>query len=249
VLAQRQRVVIPELRFMRALRPPRLARGVSLVELMVGLAIGLFIVAGTLTMFANQVGSSKKLLQQARLHQEMRSAMDLVTRDLRRAGAWDNAVLGTVAIGPTSATVPNDYRLIDFDKDADPERIEYHFTRDAASTIRVTENNTRDSDEWFGFRHQGDGVLRMRLGKDTGFQPLTDPAVIRVQSFTITDGSQTVPLIDACRGGCTGSTCPSMVVRQFTLTLVAALANDSTVSRTLTTTVRPRNDRIEGTCP
>jgi type IV pilus assembly protein PilW len=218
--------------------------GLSLVELMVGLAIGLFIVAGTLSLFANQVSSSRQLLQQARLHQEMRSAMDLVTRDLRRAGAWDNAVLGTVS---GAAARPNRYQPIAVFNDAPgADRIEHQFTRDAARG--GSENDTVDGYELFGFRLVA-GVLQMRLG-GAGYQPLTDPAAIRVNRFTISNGTlPRLQLTSACRGTCAGAACPTLTVRQFTLTMEAELANDNTVKRTLGTTVRPRNDAIDGACP
>jgi type IV pilus assembly protein PilW len=225
----------------------RAARGVSLIELMVGLAIGLFIVAGTLTMFANQVGSSRQLLQQARLHQEMRSVMDLVTRDLRRAGAWDNAILGTVAIGPTSTTLRNPYQAIDVTPGVnDADMIEHRFTRDVASGHHP-ENDLPDPYEQFGFKQDGD-VLRMKLG-GSGWQPLTDPAVIRVTRFKITPGPLPLTLTSACQGGCAGASCPVLTVQRFTLELEAALATDASIKRTLVTTVRPRNDQIQGACP
>jgi type IV pilus assembly protein PilW len=245
VLAGRQPVVVPKVRMMKLPHMAKGARGVSLIELMVGLTIGLFIVAGTLTMFANQVGSSRQLLQQARLHQEMRSVMDLVTRDLRRAGAWDNAILGTVATGAGSATTVNPYRLIEVYSDNGFPVIEHRFTRD--STTGDPENDTLDTNERFGFKRDGD-LLRMRLG-GSGWQPLTDPAVVRVTDFRIDADPQPLSLTSACQGGCAGSSCPVLTVRHFTLTLTAELANDKSVSRTLVTTVRPRNDLIEGACP
>jgi type IV pilus assembly protein PilW len=222
--------------------PRRLARGMSLVELMVGLTIGLFIVAGTLTLFANQISSARRLLQEARLHHEMRSAMDLVTRDLRRAGAWDNAVLGV-------AVKPNLYQPIAVFRDAPgSDRIEHQFTRDANTPARGKENDIVDNNEWFGFRLRN-GVLQMKLG-DSGYQPLTDPAAINVLAFDITDGTLlALTLPSACRGTCAGASCPTLTVRAYTLALTAQLASDATVRRTLTTTVRPRNDAIGGACP
>lgn len=222
--------------------PRPLPRGLSLVELMVGLTIGLFIVAGTLTLFANQISSARRLLQEARLHHEMRSAMDLVTRDLRRAGVWDNAVRGVAA-------QPNPYQPIALFRDAPgSDRIEHQFTRDASTPGRGTENDVVDSNEWFGFRLRN-GVLQMMLG-GSGYQPLTDPAAINVVAFGITDGTlPALALPSACRGTCTGASCPTLTVRGYTLTLSAQLASDPTVRRTLTTTVRPRNDAIGGACP
>lgn len=218
------------------------SRGMSLVELMVGLTIGLFIVAGTLTLFANQVSSARRLLQEARLHHEMRSAMDLVTRDLRRAGAWDNAVLGVAAR-------PNAYQpIVVFNDAPGADRIQHQFTRDAATPARGAENDIVDSNEAFGFRLRS-GVLQMMLG-GSGYQPLTDPAAINVTRFDIVDGTlAALQLPSACRGTCSGASCPTLTVRAYTLTMTAQLASDSTVQRTLTTAVRPRNDAVVGACP
>jgi len=87
-------------------------RGLSLVELLVGATIGLFIAGGALSLFALNVSSSRQLLAEARLNQDLRSAVDLMTRDLRRAGYWGNAIQGTIAIGATAVTTPNPYSTL-----------------------------------------------------------------------------------------------------------------------------------------
>ncbi|MBC7956050.1 MAG: prepilin-type N-terminal cleavage/methylation domain-containing protein, partial [Cytophagales bacterium] len=61
-------------------------QGLSIVELMVGMAIGLVIVAAALFALTHHLRTNQSLLIEARLMQDLRTASDLIARDLRRAG-------------------------------------------------------------------------------------------------------------------------------------------------------------------
>lgn len=60
-------------------------RGLSLVELMVGMAIGLVVVAAALLSLTHHLRASRSLVTQARLMQDLNTASDLIARNLRRA--------------------------------------------------------------------------------------------------------------------------------------------------------------------
>lgn len=66
----------------------RRQRGLSLVEMMISLTVGLVILSGAIGLYASMVKSQSDNLAMTRLNQEMRAAMDLVVRDVRRAGYW-----------------------------------------------------------------------------------------------------------------------------------------------------------------
>ncbi|MCK6423517.1 MAG: PilW family protein [Burkholderiaceae bacterium] len=69
--------------------PPRAARaqrGITLVELMVGVAIGLFLVAVMGAMFLGSKGDLRSQNQGARLQENARFAVDVLSADLRMAG-------------------------------------------------------------------------------------------------------------------------------------------------------------------
>ena len=66
-------------------------RGLSIVELLIGLAIGLFIVGGAIKLFVDNLTNNRRLLLETRVNQDLRAAADLIARDLRRAGYWRNA--------------------------------------------------------------------------------------------------------------------------------------------------------------
>ena len=65
--------------------------GFTMVELMVSSIIGLITLAGIITFFANTVQSNADGLKEVRLNQELRALMDVMVRDIRRAGYWRNA--------------------------------------------------------------------------------------------------------------------------------------------------------------
>ena len=66
-------------------------RGFSLTELLVGLATSMFLLAGVLGMFSSTLSSQGANLKQTRLNQELRNMMNLMSRDIRRAGYWSLA--------------------------------------------------------------------------------------------------------------------------------------------------------------
>ena len=63
-------------------------RGASLVELLVGMAVGLLIAAGGVMLLTGNLRDNRSLILEARLMQDLRTASDMVARNLRRAGAW-----------------------------------------------------------------------------------------------------------------------------------------------------------------
>lgn len=69
------------------------ARGFSLVELMVALAAGLIVSGAVIAFLLSSMKSNGEYVQSTRLTQELRNTLDLVTRDLSRAGYNDNSLL------------------------------------------------------------------------------------------------------------------------------------------------------------
>lgn len=62
--------------------------GLSIVELMVGVAVGLIVVSGVVAIYGVIARSSAEILGSAKLNQELRAAMDMMVGDIRRAGVW-----------------------------------------------------------------------------------------------------------------------------------------------------------------
>ena len=223
-----------------ALRRGPLLRGLSLVELMVGLVVSLIVVGGAISMMVRLQTTTWRLLYETRLNQDLRAAADLVARDLRRGGFWGNAIQGTLAVGAGSSVAQNPYAAL---SNSSSDGVSYRFSRDA------TENNTLDDAERFGFRLQV-GVLQMQTANGV-WQDLTDDKNLLVTALTITPTLTTLALGSLCSKPCTAGTpnCPVSTVRSLAVTLTGQSVRDSAMVRSINLTVRLRNDESAGQCP
>jgi len=215
-------------------------QGLSLVELMVGLAIGLIVVAAAAAMLVDRIREHRALIVEGRLMQDLRTSMDIVTRDLRRAGYWGHAA-SAMAASPVASVNP--YTAMSASLAAS-DAVSFRLSRDAS------ENNRVDDNEQFGFRLRK-GVIEMLIGGGS-WQALTDAGTMTVVAFEVKPKLQDVPLHDACEKPCdtAASTCgPTQQVRSLSVSITGRSTADSKVARTLTSRVRIRNDVIVGACP
>ena len=83
-----------------------LQRGVSLIELMVALVVGLILLTGLIQVYLSTKQSYNAQEQLARMQESGRFAMDLITRDLRRAGFWGGNVDLTAITGSPGSQPP-----------------------------------------------------------------------------------------------------------------------------------------------
>ncbi|MEJ6000289.1 PilW family protein [Paucibacter soli] len=226
-------------------------RGISLVELMIGLAVGLMVTAGAISLFATNVSQSRRVVANARVEQDLRNIADLITRDLRRAGYWGNAIKGTLAVGAGAAAASNPYASVAPASSATDGQIVYSFSRDADNASDALKDAKSDA-EIFGFRRNSeDGTVEMQTGKDT-WKKLNDPNYTTITALSLSDASPaSIPLGYRCPTNCAAGTpnCPEVKVRRYDLVLTGRSVLDSTVVRTLRTSVRLRNDQMSGQCP
>ncbi|WP_026289221.1 prepilin-type N-terminal cleavage/methylation domain-containing protein [Thioalkalivibrio sp. ALMg11] len=64
----------------------RRSKGFTLVELMVGIVVGMIVIAAATSLYLTVIQSSAYTTQEARLTQETRITMDLIANDIRRSG-------------------------------------------------------------------------------------------------------------------------------------------------------------------
>jgi type IV pilus assembly protein PilW len=230
----------------------RRQRGLSIVELMVGVAIGLFVVAAASMLVVTQLSDNRRLTLETQVQQDLRASADIVTRELRRAGHWGKARDGVWYPGTVVPIRDNPYAAIrkaDGTAFADGETSSAVLMTYARSGLEAEETGAIESDEQLGFRLDN-GVIQTRLG-DAGWQALTDANTLKVTSFVLTMNLQPIrlecpkpcpdPLVD-CR--------PTLEVRDVTVDIAGEAAHDSSVKRSVRGHVRLRNDAIvAGTCP
>ena len=221
------------------------SRGFSLVELMVGIAVGMFVVAAAALVTTSQLTDNRRLLLETQLQQDLRAAADIVARDIRRAGFWSAARTGVPA--PTGgAVVPNPYTTVLID--ATNKTVQYAYRRGAGS-------------ESFGFKLDTDGVLRACQsdfaagGCSSGWQDLTDGGTVEVTGFTISTARSgaraqsangnalTIPCPALCADGTTNCW-PTVRVREVVISISGRARSNSAVTRSLEVSTRLRNDGL-----
>ncbi len=224
----------------RAPEPARQQAGVSLVELLIGITIGLFIVGASLTALQMQLRESRTLIAQNRLMQDLRAAADLMARDLRRVSYWGAADHGVWPPTGFAGAAINPYTAMTTSGSA----VAFRYSRD------TVENDLVDSNEQFGYRLRN-GVLEMQLGT-APWQAMTDSTTMKVTRFEITPTEQLRSLAGSCTTPCPTAdlNCPPQLhVRSLVLMLTAQGIGETTIERSVRTAVRLRNDSITGHCP
>lgn len=216
------------------IRPPSLAaqRGLSLVELMVGIAIGLIVVAAASLVVSTQLSDNRRLLLETQLQQDLRASADIITRELRRSGYWNVAQRG-----------------VWYDDDPDPTVLANAFAPVTPASGVATQVDfrymRRPGDQGpFGFKLEG-GAIKSYLG--AAWQQLTDAQVMLVTAFNVTsDDPQSFQL--TCPRLCADGTqdCwPVLTMRNLRVDITAQSRSDPSVQRTLTARSRVRNDLVQ----
>jgi type IV pilus assembly protein PilW len=89
---------------------PRVDSGFTLIELMVSIAIGLVVLASVATTFTSQTRAYSAQEQINQMEQNLRGALDIMTREIKMAGYRPNGgtVTGVVSYTSTSLTIQAD---------------------------------------------------------------------------------------------------------------------------------------------
>ena len=219
--------------------------GLSIVELMVGVTIGLIVVAAASLLMSTQLVENRKLLLEAQLQQDLRATADIITREIRRAGALPEtpqgsipAVIDTVwaPTGPGAKENPLLDRLLFFRVDALGYFAFNYWPPSQTDLLRP-----------FGFKLES-GVVRTYIPGVAQSQKLTDDGVMTVTDFTVTPRTVSaamtrIPCPKACPDG-TGDCWPTVEVRNLGIRIEAKSSRDDRVWRAVNSSVRVRNDTV-----
>ena len=211
-------------------------RGLSIVELLVGITVGLFVLAGATMVATNQISDNRRLLLETQVQQDMRTAMDIIVRDIRRSGYGRDAdkipALGasTPALNPFkpagAASATLEYSYDDLDENA------------LGNTSR-------------GFKLDN-GIIKIQLGAGN-WQPLTDGDVVKITKMSAEpDPAPVITYLPTANCNPTATGCPGstgcgdarVVTRIIKLVMEGEATHDERVKRKLETSVRVRNDEV-----
>lgn len=213
--------------------------GFTLVEMMIALVIGLIIIGGVLTFTVATVDSVGKNIGATRVMQELRGAMSVMTREIKRAGYDRDAIEG---IG--RGIFPSGYAAITINGAGDCLLMSY-------DRVGVNDGgNAPGAGEWKGFRRTvvaGNGVLQINTrsnppncGNNTDWVDLTSPTDVSISAFSavLTPNNAAIP------GGSTTAGAITVAMREIQLSMRAQLVSDPNTQRGLDERVRVRTDVV-----
>jgi type IV pilus assembly protein PilW len=170
--------------------PNNHSTGFTLIELMVGMTVGLFVVLAMSAVYINALRGSGDATNANRLNQDLRAVMDIIVADVRRAGYWGAAAAG--GVNPFSLRTGN---ATDIYISAGCILYSYDATY-LGGTTGVADTGL----DFFGFRLNSNAV-QMVTGNSLNntasscgnvtWTGLTDPAAVQITALTFTTvGSQ-----------------------------------------------------------
>ena len=241
-------------------RIPRRHRGFSLVELMVAVVAGLIVSGAIVTFMMSSFRSNAQYVQSTRLTQELRNTLDLLVRDLQRAGYDDDslAFLGNANSSPFSPILINGECIIyAYDRTYPNGQAAPAGT---AGTLDVSNGEVR------GLRRvvatiNGINVGVIEYAASTGaikpacngaspnyaayppacnaastWCPLSDGSTLNITAFTIANSGASMTDDDM-----------TMAVRKIDVTLAGQLVGDNTFTRNLRSSIKIRSDCVRPT--
>lgn len=230
-------------------------RGVSLIELMISITIGLVLIAGVTTIYTGIGAAGSENIARTRLTQQMRATMDYMSRELAKAGyvnSWDAAGTSVTGInldlialfGPITV-VGGNCILYSYDENDDGGQGE-----GTSGSASAPQNNANF--ELFGIKKDGD-FIDVRYGGtshtcDSGsWMALTDEEV-KITTLTFELDTNDTVYYDVGNDIETPSPCETgkmcLQRRKVNIVLTGELSTDSSISVTLQHQVAVKNDYL-----
>jgi len=211
--------------------------GATLLEAMISLALSLVVTTAMVALMVNSMGSATRITQMSQLTDELRNAMAMMTRDIRRANFSTNSIYcyansdcgidGSASQFADIAITGNSCFVFGLDRNWDGDA-----SNDGPGAFRRVVNG-------------GVGVIEMWTGSGApncgtagnDWIPITDPDFVHVTNFNVDDGASYSEVLT--QGGGTTLT---QRIRRVQLQVSGELILDDTITRTVEDTITVRND-------
>jgi type IV pilus assembly protein PilW len=200
-------------------------RGLTLIELMIAMVIGLLIVGTVITIFITNVRSNRDNVAMIKLNQELRGVMTFMSDELKRAGYSSDSTI-------------TDF-IDDFGLSSNCIRYAYD----------ENNNSTLDGDERFGFRgidSDGDTVIDTIQWSNSN---TSDPQDVSITDYCLTGRWEAITdkdILDITNVSVDEETIVvgATSIEQLTITITGQtiLSGGTVASRTISEVIRIRND-------
>jgi type II secretory pathway component PulJ len=237
-------------------RSSRRQTGVTLAELLVGTTVGALVLIGIAATYLLGARATAQNIQQARLHQELRAALDLMQQDIHRASYWafPSGASSDPADNPFQQTIAGfntDLRTGEVSGEATASCLLYSYDLNdngkvGCGSCSPDENALLDGAnvEMFGFRLRNGSIeLRVRKDEDDNtfdcgsgsgrWERITDDRNVRITTLQFDITPPTTPCA-------TGELCRT--ARSVDILLIGELKQSPDVRLRLEATAAVRND-------
>lgn len=241
--------------------------GVTLIELMVGSAVGLIVLGAVLATYISVARSASEVFASAKLNAELRAAMDMMVSEIRRAGSWTatpaDRESGDNPFTRGTGSLISDINILDGGK-----AIEFSYNGSFLGSAQGTV---------FGYRLDDQSIKTLQCNIDsaqpslcqtgtlltTDWERLTDENNVVIEALTFsTEGSRcmnltqsgqtwvvsTASVLSACHCATTGYVANTndrlLEMRQIRVSLVGRLKERSEFRMVLQQSVLLPNDRV-----
>lgn len=213
--------------------------GASLIEVMIGMTISLVVTSAMVALMSNSLSSTARIMQMTKLTDDLRTAMQVMSRDVRRSNYTADAVLcfgnvdcatdGSITLGgDVVISAGNDCFTFLLDRDHDGDA-----TENGAGGFRRTTSN-------------GVGLLQMWVGNaspncaatDVNWANLTNPDDMDITAFSVDDNLSYSEVIFDNGFGLQNF----QKVRKLRMNIDGRLRLDSSIQRSLADVIKLRNN-------
>jgi len=139
--------------------------GLTLIEMMIAMLIGLLVTGSIISVFISNVKSSSENVRMIQLNQELRTVMTFISDEIKRSG---------YSADPTIITFIDDFNT------ATANCVLYSYD--------VNGNGVQTTNEKFGFRLNGNTIewgSNVACGANANWQDLTEANIADITAFTI----------------------------------------------------------------
>lgn len=222
---------------------PHSQRGMTLIELLVAGVISLIAAAGMIAVMANTLGTGTQTIKMTKLTQEMRTAMQIMSRELRRANfhASYMSCFGNMGCRDTLgiAAKINTINIIDVGAaGSESDCFWFWYDRPQAGTPIAV-----NSEPVAAFRRTTEAVGGVNIGKlqmtitetdmvncnpNAAWVDITDPELVDITAFDVSDAASVLEVIDPVAN-------TTQSVERIALDITARLTPDTSVPAWLQT--------------
>jgi hypothetical protein len=226
--------------------------GASLMEVMVAMSISLVVTASMIALMANSLRNTTRIIQMTKLSDDMRVAVQMMSRDVRRSSYNADSVLcygnelctsdGTLTAADDVALVGGGCFWFEMDRAEGAGALNGDSTDDAAGGFRrrsiIDEGGTEIG--WLEMYTGGTQPTCLEDDESEGWVAITNPDNVNITAFSVDDAlSYTQVVANDVHGKKM-----SQKVRKIRMSMIGQLLTDPTITRSMEDIVSVRNDLI-----